>query len=340
LARVIVAIATIRFGQSQVVTRARAPALRSLAHAGTVRVEPPSVLPNQQRSLDFMAIARFRLALVVIAFVALLAAFGIVSQLPAAGAAALLHPAHRAVDARPPASCADATFPGEGVVLKGWRCHASGPRRGTLVYLHGIADNRTSAAGIVDRFGAKGFDVVAYDSRAHGDSSGDACTYGFFEKRDLQRVVDTLAPGPVVLFGTSLGAAVAIQEAADDARITALIGAETFSDLRTVAAERAPFFFTAPTIDRAFKVAEREARFVVGDVSPLAAAARITIPVLLIHGAADVDTPAAHSQRVFEALSGPKRLILVPGAGHNQSLRGDVWAEIGQWLDAVIASPR
>jgi len=77
---------------------------------------------------------------------------------------------------------------------------------------------------------------------------------------------------------------------------------------------------------------------VVDDVSPVVAAAKITVPVLLIHGAADVDTPAAHSQRVFVALSGPKRLILVPGAGHNQSLRGDVWAEIEQWVDATIAA--
>ena len=37
--------------------------------------------------------------------------------------------------------------------------------------------------------------------------------------------------------------------------------------------------------------------------------------VLVIHGADDTETPPAHSQRVYDALRGPKRLILVPGAG-------------------------
>lgn len=89
-------------------------------------------------------------------------------------------------------------------------------------------------------YGPRGFDVVAYDSRAHGESDGDVCTYGFYEARDLHRVLDTVAPGPVVLFGTSLGAAVALQETAGDPRVTAVVAAETFSDLRTVASERAP----------------------------------------------------------------------------------------------------
>jgi len=151
-------------------------------------------------------------------------------------------------------------------------------------------------------------------------------------------VLDTLPSGSIVLFGTSLGAAVALQEAADDPQVTAVVAAETFSDLRTVATERAPWFFTKPIIDRAFRLAERQAGFEVDEVSPVAAARKITVPVLLIHGAADVDTPPAHSQRVFEALAGPKRLILVPGAGHNQSLQPAIWPEIEQWIEAVLAS--
>jgi hypothetical protein len=223
--------------------------------------------------------------------------------------------------------------------LKGWRCDASAGRRGTLVYLHGIADNRASATGVIDRFGKRGFDVVAYDSRAHGESAGDVCTYGFFEKRDLYRVLDTVGPGPIVLVGTSLGAAVALQEAALDTRVTAVVGAEGFSDLRTVATERAPFFFTRGTITRAFQLAERQGRFEVDAVSPVVAATEIKIPVLLVHGAADSDTPPDHSRRVLAALAGPKRLILVPGARHNESLRGEVWDEIERWLDEVLGPP-
>jgi hypothetical protein len=83
--------------------------------------------------------------------------------------------------------------------------------------------------------------VIAYDSRAHGESGGDACTYGFFEKEDLRRVLDV-----------------------------------------------------------------------------------------------DTDTRPDHSQRVMAALAGPKQLMLIPDARHNQSLGGDVWSEIERWIDDVL----
>jgi pimeloyl-ACP methyl ester carboxylesterase len=258
------------------------------------------------------------------------------SQLPALGAGGLLHPGRTTAKVPPPQPCKSTDFAGAGVTLKGWRCAAASPARGTIVYLHGIADNRSSAAGVVQRFLLRGFDVVAYDSRAHGESTGDACTYGFFEKQDLRRVIDTLGTGPVILIGTSLGAAVALQEAADDPRVRAIVAAETFSDLRTVATERAPAFFTNGTIDRSFEAAEREAHFRADEVQPQKSAQRITAPVLVIHGAEDVETPPAHSERVYRALKGPKHLILVPGAGHNGSLRSDVWKQIEQWIDEVL----
>jgi pimeloyl-ACP methyl ester carboxylesterase len=117
-----------------------------------------------------------RLAFVIVSGILLIALGLAVRQLPAAGAGGLLHPARHRVIGDPPPTCEDATFTGEGLELKGWRCQASARRRGTLVYLHGIADNRASAGGVIDRFGKRGFDVVAYDSRAHGESAGDACT--------------------------------------------------------------------------------------------------------------------------------------------------------------------
>jgi uncharacterized protein len=163
------------------------------------------------------------------------------------------------------------------------------------------------------------------------------CTYGFVEKRDLRRVIDGLSAGPVILIGTSLGAAVALQEAGSDPRAAAVVAAESFSDLRTVATERAPRFLPPPVIRKAFMVVEQRGRFLVDAVSPAQAARTIQSPVLLIHGAEDKETPPAHSQRIFEALAGPRRLMLVPGAGHNQSLYGPaVWAEIERWIEEAL----
>jgi hypothetical protein len=126
---------------------------------------------------------RARFAVVGLGTIALAVVAAGASQFPALGAGALLHPLRRHVDAPPPAGCSEAKFSGAGINLAGWKCRASGYRRGTLVYLHGAADNRESSVATIQRFVPLGLDVVAYDSRAHGDSGGDVCTYGFFESR-------------------------------------------------------------------------------------------------------------------------------------------------------------
>ncbi|HEY3358317.1 MAG TPA: alpha/beta fold hydrolase, partial [Polyangia bacterium] len=147
---------------------------------------------------------------------------------PSWGAGAILHPRRRPVTQIPPDPHEELTFQGEGgVTLRGWRFRARGPRRGVVVYLHGIGDNRQSCWGLVTRLAPLGYDIVAYDARAHGVSTGDACTYGYHEKQDLRRVLDALGERRVVLFGISLGAAVALQEAADDSRVAAVVSIST-----------------------------------------------------------------------------------------------------------------
>jgi pimeloyl-ACP methyl ester carboxylesterase len=259
------------------------------------------------------------------------------SQLPTIGAALILHPLHRRVTVSPPPQCHATTFKGAGVSLQGWRGDAVGPPRGTLVYLHGVADNRASGADVMRRFQKRGFDVITYDSRAHGESGGEACTYGFFEKEDLRRVLDTVRPGPVILVGSSLGAAVALQLAATDKRVSAVVAAECFSDLKTVVIERAPFFFTDRVVERAIQLAEQEGRFLIETVNPAVAARTIKVPVLVIHGAADTDTPPDHSRRIADALAGPKQLIFIQGAKHNESLSGTIWTTIEVWIDSVLS---
>jgi uncharacterized protein len=294
--------------------------------------------PNQENRV------KTRAALAALSL-SMMAVLGTVLQttdgVPAIAAAGLLRPLRIPTAQPAPEGCSEAALEGEGIPLQGWMCRAVGARRGTVIYLHGVASNRSSAVGVIGHFRSRGYDVVAYDSRANGNSGGDVCTYGYWEKRDLHKVIDTLAPGPVVLMGASLGAAVALQEAADDPRVGAVVAAEVFADLRTVAQDRAPRVLTGRMIRRAFEIAEATGRFRVDEVSPERAAARIHVPVLLIHGAADTDTRPIHSERVLAALAGPKALMLVPGAGHNHSLANDaVWHRIDAWLDAALPAAR
>lgn len=259
------------------------------------------------------------------------------AQLPAIGAGMLLYPARHVSKRAAPESCVDRVFEGVRAKLAGWVCAAgSASDLPAIVYLHGIGDNRDSSTGVIDRFVRRGFSVIAYDSRGHGRSEGDRCTYGFFEKQDLRLVLDQAGVKRAILIGHSLGAAVALQEAAIDPRIQAVVAASTFSDLRSIATERAPFVFTPSLIDAAFARAEHDADFVVDEVSPLRAAASLTIPVLVIHGARDRGTLPVNSERVFAALAGPKKLLMIPDAAHNDVLRGEVWEQIERWLNSVL----
>jgi pimeloyl-ACP methyl ester carboxylesterase len=256
---------------------------------------------------------------------------------PEWGANAILRPYRRHATVKPDLPYEDPVFVSDGLTLRGWRFRTPAlRRRGLIVYLHGSADNRESGLGLAHRFVPQGFDVVAYDSRAHGNSDGNACTYGFYEKRDLSRALDSMGADSAILFGTSLGGAVALQAAADDPRVVGVIAQSSFVDLETVVRQRAPFIATRSEVDAALRIAEERGRFRIVEVSPRLAAARLHIPVLLIHGERDRETPRSHSQAIFATLAGPKELLLVPGAGHNDTLAGaDTWTAIDQWLSRV-----
>jgi pimeloyl-ACP methyl ester carboxylesterase len=205
-----------------------------------------------------------------------------------------------------------------------------------------VADNRRSGVGIAERFTPQGYDVLAYDSRAHGQSGGEHCTYGFHERRDVSRALDAVGAAEAILFGSSMGGAVALQAAAVEPRIRGVIAQSAFADLGEVVRERARRFgplVRASEVRAALRLAEQQASFRVDDVSPRTAAAAIRVPVLLVHGERDRETPADHSRRIYAALGGPRRLLVVPGAGHNDVLgRPEAWREIESWLASLTPS--
>jgi uncharacterized protein len=249
------------------------------------------------------------------------------------GANAILHPHRRAVTMRPDLPFEDVRFERDGVAFKGWAFRAQPKARTWLVYLHGIADNRQSGLGFAHRFVPQGFDVLLYDGRGHGESGGDAVTYGALEKEDLRRALDAVGAERAIVFGCSLGASVALQAAPLDPRIVGVIAQSPFADLRSIVFDRKPAFLTRAKVEAALALAAKQGRFEIDDASVLQAAPAIRVPVLLIHGGADRDTSPAHSRRIFDALPGSKELLIVAGAGHNDTLAGqETWRKIDAWL--------
>jgi uncharacterized protein len=279
----------------------------------------------------------FLAAVLVTAFVVTLLVSGVVP--PDWGAAAVLHPWRRPITGDPELPFETVRFQSAGIALEGWLFRPT-TARATVVYLHGIADNRQSGVGVAQRLVPRGYEVFAFDARAHGRSGGDACTYGYHERYDVSRALDELHEPRVILLGHSLGASVALQAAAIDPRVAAVVAASPFSDLHSIVEERARWFLLPPRyVSAALDRAGELGRFPTEDASPALLAPQLRVPVLLLHGGADGKTPPEHSRRIAALLSGPHRLVVLPGVGHDEILgRPEAWREIDTFLEQFAAA--
>jgi uncharacterized protein len=195
----------------------------------------------------------------------------------------------------------------------------------TLILLHGIGGNKESWVQTAAMFNQWGYNTLLYDARAHGASDGLNCTLGFYEKTDVSKAIDWLEAnhpgGRVGVVGNSMGGAVALQALAIDRRIAFGIIECAFTDLHTVVnayQKRYAQGFALPSITtESIEKAGVIAQFDPKQVCPICDASKITQPILLIHGSADVNIAPSSMDQIYEALgSSKKEKILVQGADH------------------------
>lgn len=197
---------------------------------------------------------------------------------------------------------------------------------GTVILLHGIGDNKESNLALTEFLAQNGYNSLIFDLRAHGQSTGSYCTYGYYEKKDVSKYITELVrrypdKGPIAIFGHSLGGAIAIQALAADKRIKCGIAASTFCNLRQVAFDYMkrmtyiPFKYVSDiSIDKAAIIANFQPDSINNEIY----AAKITQPVLIIHGTDDENIPMINGCNIFKCLkSRNKELYLVKNAGHN-----------------------
>ena len=228
----------------------------------------------------------------------------------------------------------------EGIRLHSWLVRSRGPARGTVIYLHGVADCKIDGIPLARLLRDNGYHVFLYDSRRHGESDGLYCTYGYYEKNDVVSVIDyvrsrpDLAAPPIALFGTSMGAAVAIQAAAIDSRVRAVIAENSFATLRSIFDDyqrrmiKLPFHYLRNLV---IKRSEMIAGFRANDVSPLEAIRNLSIPLLIVAGEKDSLIDAGYSRRLFAEAPEPKEYYPIPGAAHS-----DTWAVAGKRYEETI----
>jgi alpha-beta hydrolase superfamily lysophospholipase len=224
----------------------------------------------------------------------------------------------------------------DGLTLRGWLWRPVETPRGLVVFLHGFNSTRMDGALAARRLVQRGWTVLAYDHRAHGASDGKLCTYGFREKEDVWSAIDAAGvPGPVVLIGHSMGAAMALQ-AGSDPRVKAVVAIAPFSDLEEIIRDVATPLL-AKSVPSAIAEAEQQAGFQVREVSPRRSAAALAIPVLVLHGTADGLIHIKHSERIAAAAPAVRFIRIFGGMHHDVLWRDDVWEPILDFVDEALA---
>ena len=220
------------------------------------------------------------------------------------------HPVQLTPDQRvaPPDGAEDVWFNAkDGTRLHGWYFSGFVPNAPTIIYFHGNGGNITNIGWLGQALAQRGFSVLLFDYRGYGLSGGTAA-----DETDLYLdgeaafdfVVNEKRAERIVLYGQSLGTAIAT-ETATRKRAGALILESGFSSASSLANTALPWLprFLHSVGRNRFESAQK--------------LKRISIPVLVSHGDPDPVIPLAEGRALFAAANEPKKLLIVPGGGHN-----------------------
>jgi fermentation-respiration switch protein FrsA (DUF1100 family) len=180
------------------------------------------------------------------------------------------------------------------------------PPRGAkpvVLYFHGNGGALRLRADRFKRLAADGIGLVALSYRGYGGSTGQPTEAGLIEDaRAAYAFAAARYPERIVAWGESLGTGVATALAAEKP-VSGLILESPYTSTLDVAA--AQYWFLP-------------VRFLMKDQfrSDLRIA-RVTAPVLIMHGDADGIVPITYGQRLFAMIPGKKRMVRFPGGGHN-----------------------
>ncbi len=225
----------------------------------------------------------------------------------------------------------------DGIFLRGWLVRKDISPTNHLpadwvLLFHGVADDRAGVIGQAEFLLRAGYSVLMMDSRAQGESEGMIATYGWKERDDVRAIVAALEenahPRCIFALGVSMGAGIALQAAAVEPRIAAVVAESPFSDLREAAYDYAGFHVSPwlgrtlfrPAVEAGLFAAEREAGFHAAEVSTVRAVRMRAFPIFLIGDGLDATLPPRHAQLIYNAATGPRQFWIVAKAPHASAL--------------------
>jgi dipeptidyl aminopeptidase/acylaminoacyl peptidase len=191
------------------------------------------------------------------------------------------------------------------------------PQNGAVILVaHGYGDRRSEEYFLL--FAQKGYGVLAWDFRAHGESEGDFSSLGYYEVRDAKAALDFALAQPGVehigAWGGSMGAVTMIRATAQYPQIEALVADSPFATLE----DEMNLRITLPTMRPLIRFfAERATGVSFDTVRPVDEIGKISPrPVFLIHGMDDTMVPLNSAQRLYDAAGEPRQLWQEDDAQH------------------------
>ncbi len=213
----------------------------------------------------------------------------------------------------------------DGETLHAWYCRAERPVASGL-FCHGNKGNLTVSAHIIPHLLASGLNILFFDYRGYGKSSGSATYAGVIaDGITAARYHDDIRPKrlPSILYGFSLGGAIAAQVIRRHG-FDAMILQSTFSslsDYSRVLHPRVPLHLLARGLFDTLRVIRR-----------------LDVPLLVLHGTEDEVIPYWMAREIFTACKAPKWLHRIEGGLHKDLYLRDpdtlLWA-LTQFLTEV-----
>jgi len=205
----------------------------------------------------------------------------------------------------------------DGIRLSAW--YTSPTRKNAVILVaHGFGDQRPE--WVYEMLARKGYGVLAWDARAHGESGGEISTVGYLEVLDVKAALDFALAQPDVehvgAWGGSMGAATLILAAAQYPEIEALFVDSSFTSLN----DEFDYLVPYPIINPLAKfLAEIRTGISLDDISPVDAISQISPrPVYIVHSTADAVAPPKAGEMLFNAAREPKFLWLEENVPHQQ----------------------
>lgn len=208
--------------------------------------------------------------------------------------------------------------------LDAWWAPSDKASAPTVLYFHGNHRNIGNNLDHTKRLHELGYNVLLADYRGYGKSRGgppsEAKVYEDAETAwQYLLKVRGVKPGQALIYGHSLGGAIAIDLAVHHPEAAGLITEGTFTSMQAMGEKDYGFLPIGYLLNQRF--------------DSVAKVPNLKLPVLFIHGTWDKKVPVEMGKQLYAAAAEPKKLLLIEGGEHNNS--GAIgWVE---YRDAVSA---